>query len=290
MIKERLLKWGYDLLTSSTEARAIRNALSGVPRTAKVLDVGCGFGDKVKLLQSLGFVDFVGVEKNPHTAQCMVREGLLVLEPEEFSRKAQAKSFDLIVLSHIIEHFQYDELRKFLEHYFAFLRPGGFILIVTPNLRDAFYNDFDHVKPYNPQALNSVFVNGETQVQSSSAFRLKLIDFFFRKSPFLLFFPYRGHVLGRRNIVIDGLNAVMAMLFWSTNGVLGKSTGWVALYQLQAAGSRSLPENPVDGRGPDSRPGTPRSLLPLSPPSLSDGRGRFVRSPTAPPVRTGSAR
>ncbi|MCB0392133.1 MAG: class I SAM-dependent methyltransferase, partial [Bdellovibrionales bacterium] len=195
----RLKQWGFNQLTSSTEDRAIAKVLKNISRESKILDVGCGYGDKIKQLKSLGFTNFTGVEKSPETLKAMVKDGFNVIAVEEVESQLDKGSFDLIVFSHIIEHFNYMDLKAFIEYYLQFLKVGGQILIITPTLSYTFYNDFDHVKPYNVQAINSVFIKEKNQVQFRSEHRLKLSDFYFRKSPLLMFFPYRGHVLGRRN-------------------------------------------------------------------------------------------
>ena len=56
--------------------------------------------------------------------------------------------YDVLVMSHIIEHFQYQDLIKFIESYLGCLKTGGLLLIATPVMNPSFYDDFDHVKPY----------------------------------------------------------------------------------------------------------------------------------------------
>ena len=42
-------------------------------------------------------------------------------------------SVEVLLASHIIEHFSYREINKVLEEWYRVLRPGGDILIITPN-------------------------------------------------------------------------------------------------------------------------------------------------------------
>ncbi|MCJ8277318.1 MAG: class I SAM-dependent methyltransferase [Bdellovibrionales bacterium] len=239
----QLKQWGFDQLTSNTEGRSIKKVLKPLPRSSKVLDVGCGYGDKIKQLQKLGFTDFVGVEKNPEIVKAMNDDGHKVFTLDQIEEGLEKNSFDLLVLSHIIEHFDYQGLKDFIEFYLGYLKEGGTLLIVTPTLSSTFYNDFDHVKPYNVQAINNVFQNEKMQVQFGSPHRLKILDFYFRKSPLLAFFPYRGHVLGRRNPLIDLLNLVIAFGFKLSGGTLGKVTGWVATYKYLGVSSSSQSES-----------------------------------------------
>jgi len=60
-------------------------------------------------------------------------------------------------MSHIIEHFAPHDLLPFIDSYLHRLQPGGRLIICTPLLTKNFYNDFDHVKPYQPVGIGMVF-------------------------------------------------------------------------------------------------------------------------------------
>ncbi len=169
---------------------------------------------------------------NPVTVQRCREAGFDVLEPSALRQREEDGSFDVLLFSHVIEHFAYDELKRFLETWFEFARDGAAVLIVTPLMSDSFFNDFDHVKPYSPQGLSSVFTSGERQVQTRSPFTLDLQDLRFRRSPRRVFHPYRGHYLGQRNPVVDGLNLGLAGLFWLSRGVVGQRSAWLGHYRL----------------------------------------------------------
>ena len=64
-------------------------------------------------------------------------------------------SIHLIILNHIIEHIE--ECEFFVRQLQRVLRPGGAVYIRTPNLarvKWSFWDDYTHVKPYTPQALD----------------------------------------------------------------------------------------------------------------------------------------
>jgi SAM-dependent methyltransferase len=50
------------------ERKKVARILAPVPREARVLEIGCGFGRKLALLRDLGFTDLRGVERNPAVA------------------------------------------------------------------------------------------------------------------------------------------------------------------------------------------------------------------------------
>ena len=87
------------------------------------------------------------------------------------------------------------------------------------------------LSPTTFKLLTVYLFKEKNQVQFRSKHRLKLTDFYFRKSPLLMFFPYRGHIIGRRNPFIDLLNLGITFIFKLTGGFLGKITGWVATYE-----------------------------------------------------------
>jgi hypothetical protein len=41
-------------------------AMFDLPRDAKIVDVGCGFGGMLQLMQERGYTDLVGVEPDPN--------------------------------------------------------------------------------------------------------------------------------------------------------------------------------------------------------------------------------
>ncbi len=95
-----------------------------------LLDVGCGSGNRLKLLQQLGW-DVEGVDLDPMAVQQAEDKGLRVRFGKLEQQKYPDNHFDVITMSHIIEHVQ-DPLTLLAECY-RILKPGGEIVIVTPN-------------------------------------------------------------------------------------------------------------------------------------------------------------
>ena len=112
-----------------------------------ILDVGCGRGRNLKFLKALGH-EVVGVDVNPEIVAANCRANLQTLTVDE-ARK-MSDGFDVLLCSHIIEHFAPAQLLEFLNEWLDRLQVGGCLIILTPLMSPYFYVDFDHVKPYLP--------------------------------------------------------------------------------------------------------------------------------------------
>jgi SAM-dependent methyltransferase len=100
-------------------------------QTGRLLDVGCGSGEFMVLMQNLGW-DVMGLDPDPRAVEvARTRFGLNVrrgtIEEEHFPDS----HFDVITMSHVIEHV-HDPVATFKECR-RILRNGGRIVVVTPN-------------------------------------------------------------------------------------------------------------------------------------------------------------
>ncbi len=125
---------GY-YMTARKELLAL---LDGAPPPARVLEVGCGAGANLALVkQRWPRAWTTGIELRDDAAEAARSLGrvdqvlqLDVLDPEcAFG----AGSFDVLILSHVLEHFARPE--AVLDKVSAWLRPGGLALVALPNLR-----------------------------------------------------------------------------------------------------------------------------------------------------------
>ena len=117
----------------------------------RVLDVGCGVGRNLSHLSGRG----VGVDHNV-TAVSLARErGLTAFTPGEFSVHALPGSFDTLLAAHVLEHLDVDEGEALLRTYLPCLRPGGRVVLITPQER-GWRSDETHVRWMGPAELRSV--------------------------------------------------------------------------------------------------------------------------------------
>jgi len=101
---------------------------------ARVLDVGCGDGHLLAELR--GACDFPleleGVDFSPVAAEAAERAGFKVHQGRVETLELPARAFDLIIMNQLIEHMP-DPLAV-LRVMKRALRPGGHLLIETPNI------------------------------------------------------------------------------------------------------------------------------------------------------------
>jgi O-antigen chain-terminating methyltransferase len=129
----------------------------------KALDLGCGRGELLELLQEHGF-QARGVDLD---------EGMLLACRELELSAAQADAIDYIkgiatdsqsVVSaiHVVEHISIQALRQLVDEAHRVLRPGGLLILETPNPENLvvassnFYLDPTHLRPLPAQLLSFV--------------------------------------------------------------------------------------------------------------------------------------
>src|SRR6266513_3193273 len=130
----------------------------------RVLDVGCGYGRLLALLQAAG-LEPTGVDLNPEIVAANRKAGLSCISTDEF--ESSNDRYDVMLMAHVIEHFDPAGLLRFMDRYLDRLIPGGRLVIATPLMSDYFYDDFDHIRPYQPSGIQMVFGEGTPQVQYS---------------------------------------------------------------------------------------------------------------------------
>jgi 2-polyprenyl-3-methyl-5-hydroxy-6-metoxy-1,4-benzoquinol methylase len=140
------------------DARAVAHYqvryLEVFPPGARVLDLGCGEGVFLQLLRVAGRSG-VGVDRHPGDVARARAQGLEVIEQDALSYLAgQHEAFDGVFCAHLIEHLAPEDAVRLVEGAWSALRPGGRLVIITPDprdlevLADRFWLDLTHVRPY----------------------------------------------------------------------------------------------------------------------------------------------
>ena len=194
----------------------------------RVLDVGCGHGRLLARLQAAGF-EATGVEINPEVVATVRKAGLHCLTPDEFSRSNEP--YDVLLMAHVIEHFGPADLLRFMDGYLDRLKPGGRLVIATPLMSDYFYDDFDHVRPYQPAGILMVFGEGAPQVQYYSRNKLALKELWFRRSPKLLRFARGRYLRTPSRWALFAMDVLAAAAFLVSARLFGTIDGWVGVFE-----------------------------------------------------------
>lgn len=146
----------------------------------KVLDFGCGNGWILDNLRSVGW-DCYGLDFDEKAVSHCQSKGLNVQKGDIASLKCEDNYFDAIIVNHVIEHI-YD-IDDFLKDCYKKLKPGGKLVIATPNsnswqhryLYKKNWMQLDaprHLNIFNPQNLTKVVErNGMKKLSLFTSFR-----------------------------------------------------------------------------------------------------------------------
>ncbi len=125
----------------------------------RVLDVGCGQGHFIELLAAQS-TQAEGVDSDAEMVRLCREKGLDVVQADLFDYlPQQQEQFDGIFCSNVLEHFSAQDAVRFVQLAFAALRPGGVLLVATPNPESLivhtheFWRDATHVRMYSRHLL-----------------------------------------------------------------------------------------------------------------------------------------
>jgi SAM-dependent methyltransferase len=133
--------------------------LQGV--NGSVIDLGSGRGEWLRLLDIEGF-SAKGVEINPYFIKKCEEEGLEVVKRDasRFLKNARSSSIGAVTAFHLIEHLDPKKRLLFLKEIYRVLKPGGALILETPNPRNIlvsagdFWRDPEHSTPVFPDTLS----------------------------------------------------------------------------------------------------------------------------------------
>lgn len=139
-----------------------------------VLDLGCGPGHFLRLLAERG-VEALGVDHDPDMVRVCLGAGLPARLGDLAGALPEGPEVGGIHLGHVIEHMDGPSAVALLERCAARLRPGGLLLVRTPNWANAtvrsggFWLDHTHVRPYPLELLERIFEDLGLEVAARGA-------------------------------------------------------------------------------------------------------------------------
>jgi SAM-dependent methyltransferase len=137
-----------------------------------VLDVGCGRGEFIELLNQHG-IPARGIDLNHEMAESCQARGLNVVEADAVGYLTSLEDDALggIFAAQVVEHLEPSYLLRFLDLAFAKLRPGGTLVLETLNpacwtaFFESYIRDITHRWPLHPETLKYlVTASGFTSV------------------------------------------------------------------------------------------------------------------------------
>lgn len=154
---------GFENLFRGTQEEIRGRLVDYVPLfegASDVLDIGCGRGEFLDLLQELG-IEARGVDINPEMAEECRSRGLeaTVGDAVEHLRGLEDESLGGLFAAQVVEHLEPAYLVRLLEVAFRKLRPGSTVVLETINpscwfaFFDGYIRDITHVRPLHPDTL-----------------------------------------------------------------------------------------------------------------------------------------
>jgi 2-polyprenyl-3-methyl-5-hydroxy-6-metoxy-1,4-benzoquinol methylase len=153
-----------DVLGQGRASGGILTRLRGwipVDRNATLVDLGCGPGNLLVPLRDAGYNNLRGVDIGLEAIRIAKSQRLDVVQVDviEFLRESE-DTFDVIFALDLIEHLTKDEVLEFLKLAQRCLKPGGHLVLQTPNALSPWashlrYGDLTHELIFTPQSIAS---------------------------------------------------------------------------------------------------------------------------------------
>ncbi len=156
-----------------------------------VLELGCGEGRLGSHLKELGVASrVVGIELDPAAAaiasDVLDQVHCANLDETELTLKEE---FDLLVCADVIEHLR--DPRKIVDRCLSAVKPGGFVLTSTPNVR-------------NWRVLKHIIVDGDFEYQDSGLMDRTHLRWFTSKSIYRFHEELELRVIKFGNVPLSG--------------------------------------------------------------------------------------
>jgi 2-polyprenyl-3-methyl-5-hydroxy-6-metoxy-1,4-benzoquinol methylase len=136
----------------------LRGWLPGT-KDAAIVELGCGGGRLLYYLCTLGYTNVRGVDISPDQV-ALARQVVPTLDEADTLEwlAASQERYDLLIALDLIEHFRKEEALRFLDLCFSALKPGGRLIVQTPNMDSPLglqirYGDYTHELGFNTDLL-----------------------------------------------------------------------------------------------------------------------------------------
>lgn len=219
------IKGAFDFVYQLAKQFMLKKKLKWVRsyiRQGKALDIGCGTGDFLWMLQQNNF-NVVGVEPNAKAREIASYKKLTVLK--ELKEVTQQK-FDFVSMWHVLEHVA--DLHEFFNHLNELTNSKAYVFVAVPNFKSydaAYYKQYwaaydvpRHLHHFSQQAIQILFEKNGYKLLSTKSL---VLDAYYVS---MLSEKYRG-----KSSVINAIK-----IGFTSNWKARKSNEWSSkLYILQ---------------------------------------------------------
>jgi 2-polyprenyl-3-methyl-5-hydroxy-6-metoxy-1,4-benzoquinol methylase len=162
----------------------------------RLLDVGCGSGLFLQRMRNLGW-DVEGIDPDSSAVENARRKGLKVALGRLEKSRYSPESFDVITMSHVIEHVE--DPHQLLEECHRVLNQSGLLILITPNVESWGHRLFGYSwRGLDvPRHLFIFTVSSLRHLTESAGFRKVKVATTIRGAAWMLFTSRRAKQVGR---------------------------------------------------------------------------------------------
>jgi SAM-dependent methyltransferase len=135
-------------------------------RSARIIDVGCGYGFALRAMRNFGYTNLLGLETSPEQAERSKNAGFEVVVTDDSIGwlKAHRGEFAFVCLLDVLEHVPIHLEIEFARAIHEALQPGGKLFLTVPNANAILsarwrYNDYTHHSSFTEHSLYFVLKN-----------------------------------------------------------------------------------------------------------------------------------
>jgi 2-polyprenyl-3-methyl-5-hydroxy-6-metoxy-1,4-benzoquinol methylase len=214
------------------EKNIIDNYLMVETKTKKIslLDVGCGIGEYVSTFKKYN-VQFTGVDISKEMVDNANSVGHNAILLDDL--KKQDGLFDVVFISHVIEHLDSETLVEFLNFYISKIKKDGILILLSPLGVDNFYYDITHVRAYYPQAIWQMWGGYSSSLSIQKNEQLRLDNIYFVKDSYRTR-KWRSYYMKDNKIAFyctKIINYILASFYLISNARIGRKTSWIGFYK-----------------------------------------------------------